>query len=1131
MIPRRSWARDSATFLSFSTDKANRAKGSDKFELTVLREQCTKLDVEEYYLAYMNRVHISQLYSFISMLVFIICVHSLLLFTTVYSSERKSVYGVSAIYLGSAAVVILILSLNFSAHLNERLPWLKYVTTTSAIIILVAMDLSIPIVNAWLYNITKPMYYSFIIISIYIFMPFTANIYPVIMGVVVSIGYIIVFHLLVHRWKSNEPTNFSASNAISEGTFILSLNVLGLFVRLTRETVTRMTFVDKRHLIEENILFHAAKDQERALLLTIIPKQIAAQMEEDVKMRIELMKKPKPMSRSMSLGVEVRKLFIEPHDDVTILYADIVNYTRLTTTLDVSTLVGTLHDLFVRFDNAAQELKVLRIQFLGDCYYCVGNVSIPNEEHAVACVKLGLRMIKGIREVRDIRDVLIDMRIGVHTGSVLSGVIGENKWQFDIYSKDVVIANKLESTGVPGRVHISKETLHRLHDRFKYEEGTQRARDDPLLRKHHITTFLITPPPELVEAQMSQTSFYSVYHGDFDDVAEGQVFEQMDSLERMKVMLDSEMNREYINFPISGIIRRYKMLSFNKKRRLSPVEIKERTLYSNISWLFMWYKNWHWELSYLQQFDILYKYSIAVAYIIILCTIIMQAISEPQETIFWMLALFGNIFVLLVLGLVWYKKMWERLFSTVFEPKPQAKVSLWMYITSDKVQRDYWFRTGVYFAILLLQLSLTLAQLLDCDRFQIENEIVEMEVYDDNVNENICFSPWAVTECIVQNLGLIFLFTHVPYFIKYIVALLVLTFYIIISFVMYEFIFERSLSSNQYILPEYAQLFLLLIHLLSFHIVNREAEFISRMDYNSKYELRRKRDNAKVTNKTISILIGNILPAHIADMYMKDQLSTELYYEQYENVAVMFATILNYDTEQIGMRVLNEIICDFDRVLNTYTGINKIEKIKVAGWTYMAACGLSASNPDASISVGSENEYNPLGSYLDDRLMQSIALGNMDSDKFSPGNVAVYIMACFALDLICALQAFNMENPEQNEEKGHAVSALRIGISNGPVMAGVVGSYKPFYDIWGNAVNMASRMDSTGLPDSIQVTEETAKILETFNIKCNFRGETFVKGRGLIPTYLLEIDENFSFNQRSRDPSDQMMGVETNEIE
>lgn len=82
-------------------------------------------------------------------------------------------------------------------------------------------------------------------------------------------------------------------------------------------------------------------------------------------------------------------------------------------------------------------------------------------------------------------------------------------------------------------------------------------------------------------------------------------------------------------------------------------------------------------------------------------------------------------------------------------------------------------------------------------------------------------------------------------------------------------------------------------------------------------------------------------------------------------------------------------------------------------------------------------------------------------------------------------------------------------------MAGVVGSSKPLYDIWGNAVNMASRMDSTGIPGYIQVTEETAKILQSFSIKCDYRGLTFVKGCDNIPTYFVAINDDLSFIRKS----------------
>lgn len=83
------------------------------------------------------------------------------------------------------------------------------------------------------------------------------------------------------------------------------------------------------------------------------------------------------------------------------------------------------------------------------------------------------------------------------------------------------------------------------------------------------------------------------------------------------------------------------------------------------------------------------------------------------------------------------------------------------------------------------------------------------------------------------------------------------------------------------------------------------------------------------------------------------------------------------------------------------------------------------------------------------------------------------------------------------------------GISHGEVTAGVVGSKKPLYDIWGDAVNMASRMDSTGEKGKIQVTENTAQILNKQGIKCNYRGETYLKGLEIyVPTFFIDLENS-----------------------
>lgn len=87
---------------------------------------------------------------------------------------------------------------------------------------------------------------------------------------------------------------------------------------------------------------------------------------------------------------------------------------------------------------------------------------------------------------------------------------------------------------------------------------------------------------------------------------------------------------------------------------------------------------------------------------------------------------------------------------------------------------------------------------------------------------------------------------------------------------------------------------------------------------------------------------------------------------------------------------------------------------------------------------------------------------------------------------------------------------LRIGIAHGPILAGVVGSKKPLYDVWGDPVNMASRMETTGTVDRIQIIGDTADMVEKYGYELEYRGERYVKGRpNLVPTYFVKLSDNY----------------------
>nr|CAD2168394.1 unnamed protein product [Meloidogyne enterolobii] len=133
----------------------------------------------------------------------------------------------------------------------------------------------------------------------------------------------------------------------------------------------------------------------------------------------------------------------------------------------------------------------MRIKFLGDCYYCVSGMPVNRPNHADMCVLMGLEMIKTIRQVRLAIGVNVDMRIGVHSGSVLCGILGLRKWQFDVWSDDVTLANQMETTGKPGALHISNKTKDSLIDKYNILEAP--PLDEQIFKSNKHKTYFILP--------------------------------------------------------------------------------------------------------------------------------------------------------------------------------------------------------------------------------------------------------------------------------------------------------------------------------------------------------------------------------------------------------------------------------------------------------------------------------------------------------------------------------------------------------------------------------------------------------------------------------------------------------------
>jgi class 3 adenylate cyclase len=193
--------------------------------------------------------------------------------------------------------------------------------------------------------------------------------------------------------------------------------------------------------------------------------QRAAEVEHEKSERVLFNVLPEPIAER--LKAEEGPL-ADAFPEATIMFVDLVDFTNLSSSLDPRRLVGLLNRLFTEFDRIVEEHGIEKIGTSGDSYMAVAGVPLPVENHAdrIADAALAIRDRVATRE----GDIEVQVRIGIATGPVVAGVIGEKKLYYDLWGMPVTIASRMQAHGLPGEIQVTTAVRDALEGRYQFEE-------------------------------------------------------------------------------------------------------------------------------------------------------------------------------------------------------------------------------------------------------------------------------------------------------------------------------------------------------------------------------------------------------------------------------------------------------------------------------------------------------------------------------------------------------------------------------------------------------------------------------------------------------------------------------------
>ena len=1034
-----------------------------------------------------------------------------------------------------------------------------------------------------------------LILLVYTMMPALPMYLCLILGVIFSVLHESVVGVL--GYQENLETDQIVRHAVGHGILHLGIHLTGLTVFFMAQVRKRSTFwrvgqsvVAKRDLeIEKQI-------KERMIRLAM-PKMVADWLNSE---GLVLLQKTRTQGSEPKVPFRPFKVF--RMENTSILFADIVGFTKMSSNKSAETLVNLLNNLFARFDELAFLNDCEKISTLGDCYYCVAGCPEATPYHALCCVEMGLDIVEQIKKFRQEMKEDVDMRVGIHTGSVLCGIVGDRRRRFDVWSNDVSVANRMEAGGRPGRVHLTEETLKFLNDEYTTEEGDgiSRAPD-----QGHLKTYFIVArkngvagikPWQLEKRQRdSNSSLRQAIKSGLNASSENIDCSKGDKVTCKK---KEDKARQTNISPVHDSKVSTSDVQVSVQDGISPDTQKavKKTKFAvaeddsiEMSYLGKTQSPLQSPLPKLHMAHQLIKTPLPFQGLNFSCGLTLNEAlmrdavraSNDQQLVNLMhdkktqKVYFFNPPLTPVISQFQSKAVEEKYRRECFKsfklnPKVTTFASPKVHYFFDVITSTMLFifilivcflfftlkqppvslivltpMCALIIVVVLIVHCLRTSAITACCPNKFDNCVTAPKVEEDRENSvtsqtsnsdtlgpdtqilpppgnhdgqilpqqmkkkrsvgEVLTSPWVLSHmhgallmCLpmvlvfstmqdyasnswdmvklgfFSNLVTISLlpfcgFTQLSSVMKSVLALIWSVAFIVILIVFAVKPAKITFCQNVESTCTYRIIDIIVatvLQIVVLIILNRLHEKGVRVNYYADKEAAEQKNSAQEQKEVADSLLLDMFPRHVSEqLKYKNHCS-----KNYDNVGVLFATIVNFDEfyeENFAggiecIRVLHEVVADFDKELEK---VEDVEKIKtVHGTTFMAASGLNSSSKSCAVN---RHPHEHLKNLVD-----------------------------FALAIQRALNDFN------NNMLGFRFH-MRCGFNAGPVTAGVIGTSKPQYDIWGDTVNLASRMDSTGVADEIQVSEDSMKMLKDF-FTFEKRGVVYVKGKEDMTTYLLK---------------------------